>query len=169
MTKFRAVIFTATLTAFILFSSSVCIAQFEKQNLSHFEKIIVSPHIELILEQGEEESVVIQDSRLDLEKINIKVVGNTLRIYLDEAKTITKYKKKNEEVQNWNSPMYSGKMLTVQVTYKSLKKLSVRGEEVTILNEISAKKFRLKLFGEVKMQFASMNVGKLKTSLYGEN
>lgn len=161
---------TATAFTFILLMALDAKAQLKAQNIGHFEKIIVSPHIELILEQGDIESVVIENARVSEEEINVKVIGNSLRIYLDDAKTITQYKKKKEDGHKWKTPMYSGKMVTAHVTYKSLKKLSVRGEEdVIVLNEISAKKFRLKLFGEIKMDVASMKVGKLKTTLYGEN
>ncbi|MFT7034842.1 MAG: hypothetical protein ACJA2S_003360 [Cyclobacteriaceae bacterium] len=168
--KFHFYIPTVALTTFILLSASICKAQSMQKKLPHFEKIIVSPHIELILEQGEEESVVIKEAIVSEEEINVTVVGKTLRIYLDDAKTITQYKKTKEGGNKWKKPTYTGKKLTAHVTYKNLRKLSVRGEEeVIVLNEINAKKFRLKLYGEIKMNVASMEVGKLRATLYGEN
>src|ERR1700733_9443883 len=59
----------------------------------HFNKVIVSPHIQVTFVEGNEESVVIEKSSVPKEKINIEVNGKTLRIYLDGAKEVTRNEK----------------------------------------------------------------------------
>ena len=58
-------------------------AQDKIHSVKSFDKIIVSPHIELNLVEGSEESVKIENAKVSEDKINIEVEGKTLRIYLD--------------------------------------------------------------------------------------
>ena len=53
---------------------------------SPFNKIIVSPYIQVTLVQGEQESVTVNDIHVDADKLHIEVNDKTLRIYLEGAK-----------------------------------------------------------------------------------
>ena len=63
------------------------------RNVAHFNKIIVSPYIQVTLVEGDEESVAINELHTDNSKLHIEVNDQTLRIYLEGAKDIPKYEK----------------------------------------------------------------------------
>lgn len=142
----------------------------EKISVAHFEKITVSPHIQLLLEQGDEESVTINDHIVPLEKINIKVDGKNLHIYLDDAKMTTKQVKHTENGHSVSTPIYTGTQVTAQISYKILRDLSIRGEETTTLvSPIVENKFTINLYGESKLIIDSIQTKELKATLYGDN
>ncbi|MEP6467781.1 MAG: DUF2807 domain-containing protein, partial [Parafilimonas sp.] len=119
----------------ISFSLSQTFAQ-TKTNVNHFNKVIISPHIQVTFVEGNEESVTIENSTVDKGKINIEVNGNTLRIYLDGAKEITKNKKVNDNGYEEKRSIYNGTVVTAIVTYKILNDLSVRGEETIVCESL---------------------------------
>ena len=168
----KSIIYSTLFTVAILVHASI-LAEPIVHKVPSFEKIIVSPHIRLVLEPGDEESVLITETKVEESKINVKVVGRTLRIYLDKAKDYTKHKKNRDYESKYGSnkrPMYLGTLVTAKVTYKDLKKMSIRGEEdVECLGLIKSKKFKLKVFGEADVNIASIESQQLKTALYGEN
>ncbi|MFY0653585.1 MAG: DUF2807 domain-containing protein [Cyclobacteriaceae bacterium] len=168
--KYRKALRPSTLLLFSLLYSIISSAQPTTVEVGHFTKVIVSPHIELILEEGNEEKVTLENMKVNRKEVNVRVIGNTLRIYLDHAKTYTRQQKKIKGGNNFNEPYYSGTQLTARVSYKALKKLSIRGEEkATCVSEIKRKKFRLKVFGESDVEIAALEAQKMKTSLFGEN
>ncbi len=135
-----------------------------------FEKVIVSPHIEVNLVEGSEESVKIENAKVSSDKINVKVEGNTLRIYLDGAKTVTKSEK--HENDNWKGKrsIYNGTMMRATITYKTLKALSIRGEEIVkALSPMSQDRLKLTIYGESKVYFNSLTTEELTVSIYGES
>ncbi len=166
MTKLIIQIVTLT-TALIV--TTVGYAQ-KNITVDHFEKAIISPHVEVVFKQGDTESVVIENSKVEDHKINVEVEGKTLRIYLDGAKMVTKQKKVYHQ-NGWKmkKPIYPGTMITATVTYKDLKELSIRGEEVIKCESpIQTEDFRLKLYGEPKVTFEDISVDKLGVTMYGE-
>src|ERR1700712_468206 len=81
-------------------------------NVNHFNKVIVSPHIQVTFIEGNEESVSIEKSTVSNDKINIEVHGTTLRIYLDGAKEIDKNEKTYEDGQKVKRPLYKGTVVS---------------------------------------------------------
>ena len=77
------------LTILVVFGFKTTFAQ-TTTAVNHFNKVIVSPHVQVTFIEGNEESVTIEKSTVSNDKINIEVNGKTLRIYLDGAKEITK-------------------------------------------------------------------------------
>ncbi len=145
-------------------------AQLETRTVKSFEKVIVSPHIEVAFEEGGLEQVTIEDADIPLEKIKIEVNGKTLRIYLEDAKFLTKNRKYKSEYGKTKRPIYQGTEATVLVHYKTLKRLSVRGEQqITLNSPIVQQKFRLVLYGESEVIFSKVAVNKLRTTIYGES
>lgn len=133
-----------------------------------FDKVIVSPHIEVVLVEGNEESVKIENAKVDESKINIKVEGKTLRLYLDGAKTVTKSERKDGD--SWKKSIYNGTMATATITYKKLKALSVRGEEIVKCDSpLAQKELKLTIYGESKVYFNSITTEDLTVSIYGES
>ncbi|TLP72930.1 GIN domain-containing protein [Maribacter sp. ACAM166] len=98
--------------------------------VTSFDKIIISPHIEINLVEGTQESVVVENAKVSLSNINIEVEGSTLLIYLDGAKVVTKSERVSNDNWRGKKPLYNGTMATVNITYLKLKNLSIRGEEI---------------------------------------
>jgi len=133
-----------------------------------FDKISVSPKINLVLEKGEKESVRIAYSNISPGKINVEVVGNKLRIYLDQARLLDKRERTSDGHSRIS--MYDDVTVTAYVTYRFLKELEMRGEETVICeSEIDTDKFKLKVYGKTEVSLAALKAHKFKASLYGVN
>ncbi len=158
-------------TIFILLATvSSPSAQSLEKSVHHFNKIVVSPRINLVLVQGETESVKISYTKVDVSKINVKVKHNTLRIYLDGSRFMEKRKrvKKNDWVEK--ESVYTDASLTAYVTYRDLDKLVVRGEqEVDVEGAIKNRKFKLSAYGECSLALASLQTLKFKACLFGQH
>lgn len=139
----------------------------EKQ-LPRFEKITVSPKINLVLRKGDHESIRIDYANVAPEKINIEVRRGKLLIYLDEARIVDKRVKRNNGGSKVS--MYHNASITAYVTYTELKQVEMRGEsDLSCDSAIVADKFKLKVYGANEVYFASLKTKKFKASFYGEN
>lgn len=151
-----------------------CIAFGQKEiikNTAHFDKITVSPKINLTLIKGDKESIRIVYEGVSADQINIEVVSGKLRIYLDEARIVDKRKRTNTE-ENYHSKIsiYENVSVTAFVTYRELKSLEMRGaEELICEDEIKSDKFKLHVYGEAEVMLARVNAKKFKAAIYGEN
>lgn len=142
-------------------------AQDITQELRSFNKIIVSPKVNLILEKGEHESITVNYTGVPEDKINIEVRGNTLRVFLSDAKVTERTKRAGHYGR---TGIYKEAVVTAYVTYRDLKSLEIRGnQELTCNGPLDAKKFKLKAYGVNEIRLASITSGYFKTSLYGEN
>ncbi len=145
-------------------------AQNKNFEVRSFDKIIVSPHIEVNLVEGDEEGVLIENAKVSLDKINVEVEGSTLRLYLDDAKLVTKSEQVSNDNWRGKKPIYNGTMATATITYKTLKNLSIRGEEVVrAKNQIKAKDFKMSLYGEAKVYFDAVDIDELTVAIYGSS
>lgn len=143
----------------------------QKRNTGHFDKVIVSPYIQVTFVQGENESVTINSMIVDSSKLHVEVENGTLRLYLDGAKDIPH----NQHVytndgQKQSFPLYPNHAVAATVTYKSLEALSLRGEETQLCESpISADQFTLKVYGESRVIFTEVHINEMHTTLYGES
>ena len=138
--------------------------------VKHFNKVIVSPHVQVTFVEGNQESVTIENSTVSNDKINIDVKDNTLLIYLDGAKEIDKNETYYENGNKMKRPIYKGTVLTATVTYKTLDDLSIRGEETQVCKSpLKSDKFKLKIYGESLVVFNEVSFGELRTTIYGES
>ena len=157
-----------TILSLILISQMV-LAQ-TKHMVESFNKVIISPHIETTFIQGDEESVTIIESSEPEDKINVEVKGGTLRVYLDDAKEITKNESVTKDGKKMRMPIYKGKVLTILVTYKDINALSLRGEQRTLCKSlIDEKKFILNIYGESQVTFNHVNFDTFNVDIYGES
>ena len=158
---------TLILIAFSISINFSFAQEFEKE-LGSFDKIIVSPKINLILEKGDRESIRIKSSHIEPGKINVEVINNKLHLYLEDARIV----EKQERADEYHSKMsiYRDAEVTAYVTYTQLSGLEVRGEqEVTCLSTIDSEKFKLKVYGEAEITLESLTTQKFKAVVYGEN
>ena len=157
------------LAMLITFAVSHAVAQ-TTTNVKHFNKVIVSPHIQVTFVQGNEESVTIESSTVSRDKINIEVNSNTLRIYLEGAKDFTKNEKVYDNGYKEKRSIYNGTVVKAIVTYKTLEDLSIRGEETIVCKSLlKGDKFRLTIYGESFLVLNEVKLGQLQTVMYGES
>lgn len=146
------------------------IAQTKTFSVDSFDKVIVSPHIQVTFRQGDTEKVVIEKSDVSMDKVNVEVSGNTLRLFLDAAKVITKSEKVAHDQWKGKRSIYQGTKVNAVVTYKTLESLSLRGEESFVCESpLKAEKFRLKVYGESHIYFNEVDFKLLHTTIYGES
>ena len=145
-------------------------AQEKEVKVEAFDNVIISPHIEATFVEGDREMVTIEDADVPLEKINIKVEGKTLRIYLDGAKSYTKSKKVKYDGYKGKQQLYQGTQVVATISYKHLKNLSVRGEEtIRLESPIEQNDFDLTICGETDVLIKSATLDNLKVVMYGES
>ncbi len=141
-----------------------------KRAVESFNKVIISPHIETTFVQGDENSLTILDSSESEDKINIEVNGETLRVYLDDAKETTKHIKVVKNGVKRKVPIYKGKVLTIKISYKNLETLSIRGEQATLCeSRLDVEKFKLKIYGESEVVFNEVHFSDFDVDVYGES
>ena len=83
-----------SLLILVLCMGSTLLAQERTESLKYFNKLVVSPHIELILIKGDHEQVVWDFKNISEDKLNVELDGKTLHLYLDKAKITPKLQKK---------------------------------------------------------------------------
>lgn len=162
----RIIVFLTTLTF-------LCIETVFGQNIrgvEAFDKVIISPHIQVILVEGNQESVTIESNKVADEKLITEVNGKTLRIYLEDAKEVTKDETVYENGMKMKRPIYNGTIVIATITYKSLNEISVRGEETLVCKSLlMGNSFNLKIYGESHIYLNEVNLKKLQASIYGES
>jgi len=145
-------------------------AQTKTLKVNSFDKVIISPHIKATLVEGEQESVRFEYANVSEEEINVEVEGKTLRIYLDGAKTLDRNEKVSGNSYHMSRTYYEGAEVKAIITYKQLRTLSVRGEEIIRCESaLDQKDFTLRIYGESQVYLSKVNLDKLKTTIYGES
>lgn len=135
-----------------------------------FNKVIISPHIQVSFVEGDKESVTIERNLTEDENLHIEVKGKTLRIYLKDAKLFPmedKLSKKGKVVKREHYPTTT---VVAVVTYKTLKDASIRGEEkIDFVSPLKGDSFLLTLYGSTDITLNNVELNKLKATLYGES
>ena len=138
-------------------------------DVKDFDKIIISPHISANLVESDQPSVELISSEVPLDKINVKVEGKTLRIFLDGAKTITRSKRIDSHNRHLKRPIYQGTIANVTIYYKTLHTLSVRGEEEIICaSPLSQDELHLRIYGEPDVVIKNLMLDYFEVTMYGE-
>lgn len=149
---------------------SSLLAQEKEVAVGTFDNVVISPHIEVTFVEGNREMVTIEDSDVPLEKINIKVDGNTLKLFLEGAKDYTKSKKVKDDGYKGRQQLYQGTKVTATISYKHLKKLVIKGEEIIRLNNpLKQSDFDLTIYGETEVFVKSAELENLKVVMYGDS
>jgi len=134
----------------ILFSfTSLSKAQEEKRDVSGFDKISYSISGDLEISQGSTEELILIGDPEDLEKVETKVEGTTLKIYLKS---------------NFS---HIGKV-QAKVTVKQLNKLSIAGSgNVVFKTGLKTEDFELELSGSGNVDCPDLTAGELDIDLAG--
>ncbi|MCH9660865.1 MAG: DUF2807 domain-containing protein [Bacteroidetes bacterium] len=139
-------------------------------NVESFNKVIISPHIEVTFVEGITESILVENSQVADDKLNIEVAGKTLRVYLEGTKNIPKNKKEYVNGHKIKRPLYKGTQATVTITYVSINEASLRGEErISFQSRFDQEKLRLKIYGESRISFSEVKLDEMHTTIYGES
>ena len=153
-----------------LLGTQTALAQIKSVDVEPFDKIIISPHIQVVFQEGDSENVAIESSSVSEDKINIEVNGKTLRVYLDGAKEVTKGEKVKENGYERTKSIYDGTVVKATVTYRQLEELSLRGEEKMVCKSpLKGDKFKLLIYGASQVYLDEVDLGYLKTIIYGES
>lgn len=154
----------------MLLAIQTSFAQAKTVDVNAFDKVIISPHIQVVFQQGDSESVSIESSTEPEHKINIEVNGQTLRIYLDGAKEVTNSEKTDKNGYEQRKSIYNGTVVKATVTYKHLEGLSLRGEEkIVCKGTLKGENFKLRIYGASQVYLDKVAFGNLKTTIYGES
>ena len=157
------------LLTLLVFTLNTISAQEKTFDVSSFNEVIISPHIEVIFLQAEEESVLIENIDVSMDKLNVEVKGKTLHIYLDDAKVYTKSEKVKYDDYKSKHDIYSGTVVSAKVYYKGLKLISLRGEEThKVESPLKGDKLAVKIYGESDVFIREVDVNEFHATIYGE-
>jgi Putative auto-transporter adhesin, head GIN domain len=161
--------FAALLLLFVTLAN-FSVAQESTHDLPPFSKIIVSPHVNVVLQKGTQESIKLMYANITEEEINVRIKNGKLLIYLDDSRFFEKQEKYHKGEVSFKHSRYRDATVTAVITYQQLNGLVVRGEqEVDIDDTITSDKFKLKVYGEAEVRFASLSANHFKAKMYGGN
>lgn len=157
------------LIAILLIGMSNVIAQKKTYDISSFDEVIISPHIEVVFEKADKESVVIENIDVDTGKLNVEVKGKTLHVYLDDAKVYTKSEKVKYDDYKGKHAVYNGTIASIKVYYVDLEEISLRGEENhKVKSALNGEKLALKIYGESEVYLNEVQLKEFHATIYGE-
>lgn len=166
----KKAIFTIFLMIAFLLYSNYSTAQHKEITVANFERVVISPHIQVVFKEANTESVTIESINVPMENLNVYVKNNTLNVYLEGAKITGD---DNEEYISGNKleyASYDGTVVSAIINYKKLSTVDLRGEERFVFEDnIVADKLRLKVFGTSQVYINSVDINKLMVSIYGES
>ena len=136
----------------------------------NFDKIIISPHIEAILVQGDSPNIEIESITEPREKLKYEIVNNTFQVYLEGAKTVTEHEKVEGNGYKMKVPIYKNTVAKIKLTYQNVGTFSVRGEEkITFESPIAQEKCTLRIYGESEVLIKEAKLDQLRVSIFGES
>ncbi|MFT7072284.1 head GIN domain-containing protein [Patiriisocius sp. Uisw_017] len=168
MTKTRSLAIFPVFALFLFSNHSA--AQLKVIDVASFDKVIVSPHIQVIFREGAKESVTIESIKVPIEKLNVSVKNNTLSVYLEGAKITTGTKEEYVNHTKHRTSIYEGTIVRTIITYKTINSLDLRGEERFVFESmLDTKNLRLHIYGESHVFLHKVAIQNLKASIYGES
>ncbi len=154
-----------TLIALVCLSTA-SVAQTLELPLSSFEKIIINPYIDVTLVKGDKEQIEFTYAGVDEDELMAEVRGNTLHVFLEHAEINLRLFKRDFDMPR----RYERSRVKAKITYVSLKKIDLRGEEDLVCEgELSTRNLKFIAYGENDIILNSVNTGNFKVALYGEN
>ncbi len=156
---------------FVLLTSLNTIAQEKLIELTgDFNKIIVSPHIEVEFVEGPVAQIEVNEMTVPVEKFKYEINNGTLQVYLEGAKTLTKHKKYNHDGWKTKVPIYKNTVAKVKITYSDVEVFSLRGEEKISFNSpLEQNKCTMRIYGESEVSVKEAQLKELRVVIYGES
>ncbi|MEJ2003665.1 MAG: DUF2807 domain-containing protein [Cyclobacteriaceae bacterium] len=152
---------------FFLIPASIYAQQSLDYEVEDFDRVIISPHIDVVLLEGNSPHVRVEYENIDVHEINVDRSGKTLKLFLSQARIFEKTERTD---YNYTRGVYHDARVTAFVTFTALEMLEVRGDQhVNIGTPVRSKEFKLKAYGENIITLAAVNSEYLKVSLFGEN
>ncbi len=140
----------------------------QAKDLEPFNAVAISPHISATFVEGDKESITINELLVSEDKVNIEIKSGKLYVYLDDAKNITKHEKVKKDGMKMKVPIYKKVVLNVTITYKSLDKMTIKGEQkITCESKIVTDDFRLTVYGEPEIVFEGIEAEEFVTTMHG--
>ena len=166
----KNIILLFTLLFLSLYWASPVFAQDTIITVPSFNKVRISPKIKATLRAGSEEKIIIKNSDIPIDEINIVNAGNRLHIYLDGHKVTTKNHKVKTNGWKMKVPIYKTAPVDLVIVYKELEKLTIRGDEkIYIANTHQSDYLKLALYGDADVMINDLDLQKLKTVMYGDS
>jgi hypothetical protein len=158
------------IAALILFAGFQATAQDNYRTLPGFEKITIGSNIVAILEQGNQEDIRFEMNGIHPDDLHISSNGNKLEIYLEHARHFEKNKKIYDNGYQQCTGWYGGDVVNVYITYQTLKKVVLKGEEkLNIQGTITDDLFKMKIYGDAIVEVENLRAERLKVKMYGES
>ena len=166
----QEIIKTISIATFLLFFNLTSSAQNEIISVDTFNKVIISPYIEVVFQEGEEESVKIESINVSIDKFNVEVENKTLHLYLDGAKITSPTIKEKKNGWKQKTPIYKETQVKVIITYKEVNTFALRGEEMIVFETpLQQEKCQLRIYGESQVYINEVDIDDLRVSIYGES
>ena len=154
----------------IFFFSNYLNAQIKEVEVSEFDGVVISPHIEVVFRAGEKEAVSIESIVVPIEKLNVHVEERKLKMYLEGAKISSGKTKVKINNKTTKKSKYKGTIVKAIVTYKKLNFLDLRGEErMWFEGDFIAPDLKLNVYGKSHVTMNKVAIHDLKVSMYGES
>jgi Putative auto-transporter adhesin, head GIN domain len=149
-----------------LLDSALAFKTVEK-GLRPFDRLIVSQFVDLELQPGPTEAVRVTYEGVPADEVYVEQRGRTLHVYLKYAKLWSRHRR---AIGGSAEARYRHARVKAYVTYKTLEHLELRGRQrVNLPQPLEAERFKLRLFGEIQLQMAGLQVNYLKVKLFGQN
>ena len=134
-----------------------------------FDKIVVSPHIQAVFKQGDQESITIENLTIASDKMNIEVDDKVLKVFLQNAEAEVNLD--DEQSIKWDdNSVYKGTIAKIVITYKDLGKIALVGEEkFTFEDAMQQENLKVKLIGNTKMFIQEAAIENLDITSFGKN
>lgn len=140
----------------------------QAESVRDFDKVVLSPYIALELIQGDHTDISFDIEGVDKEDVMYDVSGGTLRIYLDGARTFNRRSFDRNDGYMMNH--YRHAEVTAYVTYRTLRKLIVKGDDdVNIRGTIDRPSFLMRVYGDCNVYVEDLRTEHFKAGLYGDN
>ena len=163
--------FKLSLVLLTLCTIQISVAQDNNITINeNFDKIIVSPHIEATFVQGKIPTIEVLSITIPREKLQYEILNNTLQVYLEGAKTVTKNEKIHNKGYKHKIPLYKNTVVKVKITYTAVDMFSLRGEEkITFESALDQDKCTLRIYGESEVLIKEAKLDDLRVAIYGES
>ncbi len=140
----------------------------QAEPIRDFDKVVLSPYIALELIQGDHADISFDIDGVDEEDVMYDVSGGTLRIYLEGARTFNR--RSFDRNDGYMLDHYRNAEVTAYVTYRTLRKLIVKGDDdVNIRGTIDRPSFLMRVYGDCDVYVEDLRTEHFKAGLYGEN